>query len=177
MNFDNLAFHEFLAHYVPPYSTFQYRINGSNLKLLGQSKVFCENLREVYKNHFNRPFKIDLKELLTVIDDPFLPAKMVSIRDENYFDLWRFDTFERLERLEHVLGRPVSELIYPSYDYFKHRHIFNYLVLNGKKPPAGLTQETRELVDIDFEFIRSVQRRCKDNYEELIKYKAFHYLE
>ena len=121
LNFGNLAFHEFLTHYVPRYSTRQYRINGSNLKLLGQSKVLCENLREVYQNQFNLPFKIDLKELLTVIDDPSLPARMVSIRDENYFDLWRFDTFERLERLEHVLGRPVSDLIYQSYDYFKHR--------------------------------------------------------
>ena len=65
-----------------------------------------------------------------------------------YIPLNDLKTTEQLSRLEILLGKSVSTLLKPEYDYFKYRHVFKYLIESGKPLPVNLSDNTRALLKL-----------------------------
>ena len=154
MKFDNPSvFQEFLWHFLMLENC---PINGDNLKLIVQSESLLQRLRVIYavsNASINQPlFVVELKELLKVVDAPVVCLKNLVQLHNNSGNcaLSEFKTSEQLQRLETLIGKSVSKLLQPQFDYFKYRHVFKYLVETGQALPDSIQDDTRALLKIEY---------------------------
>ena len=157
--FDNAsAIEAFLKKLYDYYNETSHRefieINGENLKLIASSESALETLRairELYsiKNHL---FVVELEELLKVVDEP-VPCLVDIIKlDSNApnYKLADFNTPEKIERLETLLGHPVVSLLkHKIVNFFKYRYILKHFVKRGYEIPKISRQDTLKLLKID----------------------------
>ena len=130
-------------------------INGDNLKLIASSESALETLhaiREFYSIE-RQLFIVELNELLKVVDEP-VPClvDIVRLKDSNAPTtlLANFNTPEKIERLETLLGHPVVSLLEHNIEFFHHRHILKHFIKKGYEIPKFSRPDTLELFKIEF---------------------------
>ena len=151
-----LWYFEILKSY--PYQSSDIYISAANLKIIAQSESTCQLIRTILAEFpEDRPhpkFVIYFDLLPNVLDEPVVPmADIVRVENTKNTDgLIYLNTFEKLKRLEIMTGQPVSSLVNPKdiKNYFKYRHVFNYLIQTGQKIPQGIDWSVLEILRIDF---------------------------
>ena len=157
VNFDNATvFEEFLEICFTQLSLNRKQfINAWNLKLIMKSESLRQNIRQNINNSLidREPFIIHLNPLLMleVLDEP-VPSltDIISITSDYSNTLFEFKTFEKLSRLETILGYSIFKITTSRHDYFQNRHVFKYLIETGQQLPEELSVNTRALLKIDF---------------------------
>ena len=156
MVFDNAELLEkLLMHIIKDCSYCRFEINVENLRLVIESESIQLFIRQKIDrlNIWRYAFLICPNSLLKVVEMPITNslAKIVGVDgQEIHIPLYDFKTTEQLSRLEILLGKSVSTLLKPEYDYFRYRHVFKYLIESGKLLPVNLSDNTRALLEIDF---------------------------
>lgn len=145
----SVVFEEFLRIVLKKNSFFSAPINAENLKLIQSSDSLRHFLRKTLAN--GPFFEIELKEALKVLNDPVISLHdIVGLASYDSKEISDFKTNEQLERLEILTGCTIASLIDYKFDYFKYRHIYQYIFRNGKTRPSSVSETTFELLKIDF---------------------------
>ena len=158
--FDNTsAIKDFLEKFYDDYHEFAQeccvQINGENLKLIATSESTLELLREIRGIYSinKESFQISLKELLKVVDEP-VPRMINFISlDKPYspsHDLHLFNSPEKIERLETLLGHSVISVLPHDFDYFEYRHILKNFIQTGQRLPKYFSGDAPDFLKIEF---------------------------
>ena len=162
MKFDNpQVFQEFLLIYFRTRPGYERLINSENLKLIAKSEPLQQLLGFYLSEHSLKItksyFRVEVKELLKVLDEP-VPylGDIVNIDPSEYLTISIFRTFEQLERFEILTGRSIIRIVEPRFetmkpDYFHYRLVFKYAMKNGGTLPENLSEDVRALLQIDIQ--------------------------
>ena len=152
-NFVNIeAFEKFIERLLWEFKDLFFSINMNNLRLILKSErtwPLLKNLENRTRNSRSL-FKVNIKDVLNVVDEPIpnLPG-VFGLTSDDHSEIFKFRTFEELERFEKLTGTSVSSLIMAEYDYFKYRHIFKYIIEKGQSLPSDLSADTLALIHIE----------------------------
>ena len=120
------------------------------MRFIAQSEHLIQLLRE-RTDPDNPIFTASLLEIFQFIDEPFLPlAGIVEAFDSRYSALRYYKSDNQLLKLETHFGVSIASCLNSELNYFEYRHVFKYLIKNGKDLPANLSRETKKLLEIDF---------------------------
>ena len=151
MIFDNAeVFEKFLMLFLNEYFDKAAKIRSENLRYIAQSEHLIQLLRE--RNDPDNPiFIASLLEIFQFIDEPFSPlTDIVDPFDSRCSALMHYKSENRLLKLETHFGVSIADCLNSGLNYFDYRHVFKYLIKNRKDLPANLSNETKQLLEIDF---------------------------
>ena len=144
-------FESFMLFHLEQFEDRECEINIENLKLVLHSEIINQKLPEIFRYKRRPNYMIEMKKLLDIIDEPVPPtAAKYNLICLNAFQLSEFKSFQQLQNLEALFGHSISKFMQNSYDYFKYRHIFKYLIQTGQELPQNLSEGARTLLQIDF---------------------------
>ena len=70
--------------------------------------------------------------------------------DSPSHDLHLFNSPEKIERLEILLGHSVISVLPHDFSYFEYRHILKNFIQRGQRLPRNISSDALDLLKIDF---------------------------
>ena len=132
----------------------RFDINDANLNLIIKSESIRQMIYEHMQNSLIRrqPFLIHSSDFFKIDNDYDFPlSDIVRMNDcGGRTNLSELRSTEQARKWEILIGYPLIIFMSSNNEYFKHRHVYKYLVENGKELPKNLSEKTRQLLRIEF---------------------------